>query len=163
MGESVLMHRSLELRAPVETERLGRALGRELVGGLVVSLEGPLGAGKTILVKGVAVGNGLRDASVVTSPTFTLVQEYAGRLHLYHLDVYRLKSAAEVVALGFSEMVRSDAAVLIEWADRITELLPDDRLTIRLMPSGAEQRDAELIATGTLSQQVLARLQHAFH
>jgi tRNA threonylcarbamoyladenosine biosynthesis protein TsaE len=161
MSEPVLMHLVLELRTPAETEGLGRTLGRDLAGGSVIALEGPLGAGKTLLAKGVAVGNGLRDASLVTSPTFTLVQEYAGRLHLYHLDVYRLKSAAEVTALGFSEMIRPDAAVLIEWADRISELLPDDRLTIRLEPTGAEQRHAELIATGPLSRQCLARLQCA--
>lgn len=161
MDDSGMTHLGLNLPTPADTESLGRMLGRELPGGLVVGLVGPLGAGKTLLVKGVAVGNGYRDASLVTSPTFTLVQEYEGRLHLYHLDGYRLKTPAEVVALGFAEMIRSDSAVLIEWADRIPELLPEDCLTLRLTPTGPEQRRVDLEANGPLSRQCLARLRHA--
>ena len=76
--------------SPDETQALGQALGRVMAGGITIGLAGPLGAGKTQLVKGIAVGNALKDARQVTSPTFTLVHEYPGRLTLYHLDAYRL-------------------------------------------------------------------------
>ena len=83
-----------------ETLAVGELLGRLLTGGLVIGLVGPLGAGKTQLVKGMAIGNGLDDAREVTSPTFTLVHEYPGKLPLFHLDAYRLSKPEELVALG---------------------------------------------------------------
>jgi len=99
----------------------------------VIALTGPLGAGKTQLVKGIALGNGLKDARQVTSPTYVLVNEYAGRLHLYHLDVYRLAGVQECLTnLGFEEMVREDAAVVIEWADLVVESIPAEALWIHL-------------------------------
>ena len=130
-----------ETTSPTATLALGRAIGERLPGGTVLGLVGPLGAGKTLLVKGIAAGNGMGDADRVTSPTFTLVNEYAGRLRLFHLDTYRLRTPSELLALGFSEMIRVDSAVLVEWADRVHSVLPDDTLWITLRPVDADRRE----------------------
>lgn len=137
-----------ESRSPTETFDLGVGLGRSLVGGMSIGLIGPLGAGKTQFVKGIATGNAAPDSVRVTSPTFTLVQEYAGRLHLYHVDVYRLGGSAELAALGFDEFFTSDAAVVIEWADRVRGALPSDSLWVELRPTGETTRHLSFQACG---------------
>lgn len=141
-----------------ETLRLGEALGRSLQGGLIVGLVGPLGAGKTQLVKGMAVGNALDDSRKVTSPTFTLVHEYPGRLDLYHVDAYRLRSPQEFAALGFEEWVRPDAAIVIEWADHVRSVIPDDGLWVELAVTGATTRRVTFTPTGELALTTLDRL-----
>ena len=115
------------------TIALGEALGQSLVGGLTIGLVGPLGAGKTQLVKGIASGNSDGDPRRVTSPTFGLVHEYSGRLDLYHVDVYRLRNSAELLALGFDELAAPSAAVVVEWADRVRAVMPDEAETAELM------------------------------
>ena len=122
------------------TFALGEALGRSLLGGVVIGLAGPLGVGKTHLVKGIAVGNGLEDVRQVTSPTFTLIHEYAGRLLLYHLDAYRLRGAQDLLILGFDELIRPDTAVVVEWADRVRTAMPEDALNVELTPTGQTNR-----------------------
>lgn len=131
---------SVETRSPEETLQLGERIGRSISSGLVIALIGPLGAGKTQWVKGLARGMGEADSRKVTSPTFTLVQEYRGRLTLYHIDAYRLKSAAELAALGFDEMITGESVVVVEWADRAASLIPRDALTIRIEPTGDTSR-----------------------
>ena len=130
------------------TFALGQALGRSLVGGLTIGLIGPLGAGKTHLVKGVAAGNGVVDVRKVTSPTFTLVHEYPGRLTLYHADLYRLHGSRELIALGFDEWIRSDAVVVIEWVDHAPSVVPDEALWIELTPTGCTTRSVSFRASG---------------
>lgn len=98
---------------------LGRTLGGRLRGGEVFAIVGPLGSGKTHLIKGIAEGAGAPDARKVNSPTFVLVNEYAGRLDLYHIDAYRLDSVAEFEMLGFDDLCYPESVVLIEWADRV--------------------------------------------
>jgi tRNA threonylcarbamoyladenosine biosynthesis protein TsaE len=134
----------METCSPAETFQVGERIGRALTGGSVVALVGPLGAGKTQLVKGLAAGVGEGDSRKVTSPTFTLVQEYRGRLTLYHIDAYRLKSAVELTSLGFEEMIRSDSVVVVEWADRVHSLIPSGALTIRIEPTGDTSRKFHL-------------------
>lgn len=134
---------------------LGERIGSRLPGNLVIGLVGPLGAGKTQLVKGLASGNALDDVRIVTSPTFTLVHEYPGRLKLIHIDVYRLNSAAELAALGFDEMVQPDSCIVVEWADRVIDLLPPDRLWIELFPTGDTARRISLAGQGTCADLVL--------
>ncbi len=144
--------------SPEQTRALGKGLGRSLAGGLTVALLGPLGAGKTQLVKGIAEGNGAADPSKVTSPTFTLINEYAGRLTLFHIDAYRLKGSVELLALGFDELVRPDSAVVVEWADRVTAALPEDLLRIELTPTGKTQRRFDASASGRIAERCLERL-----
>ena len=122
----------LETDSPAATFAFGRLLGRNLFGGLTLGLVGPLGAGKTHLVKGLAFGNADDQPREVTSPTFTLVQQYPGRLILFHLDAYRLTCPAELVGLGFDELIREDTCVVVEWADRVRKVLPPDTLWIEI-------------------------------
>jgi tRNA threonylcarbamoyladenosine biosynthesis protein TsaE len=105
------------------TQTFGENLAQELRGGEVIALHGVLGAGKTQLVKGIARGLGF--AGDVTSPTFTLIHEYrGGRLTLYHIDLYRIRSEREAVDMGLEEYLPGDGVTVIEWPDRIPSLLP---------------------------------------
>jgi len=107
--------------SPAETEALGEQLGRGARHGLVVSLSGELGAGKTQLVRGVARGLGVTGR--VHSPTFTLINEYSGgRLMLFHLDLYRLETADQILSAGVEEFLSPDGVAIIEWAERLTLL-----------------------------------------
>ena len=123
-----------------ETYALGRRLAGRLGAGDLVALIGPLGAGKTALVRGIAAGLGLADPRVVTSPTFVLVQEYPARLPVYHLDLYRLSDpGAELADLGLDEMLAC-GVVLIEWADRAADALPRRRWQVRIEITGPRAR-----------------------
>lgn len=115
-----------------ETEKLGEKLGNQLRKGQVVSLRGSLGAGKTVLAKGIAKALGIKEA--IVSPTFTIVQEYDGREKLYHLDLYRLSGDDEFESMGGEEFLYSDGITLIEWSEKIEDMLPDDTLflTVRI-------------------------------
>lgn len=137
-----------------QTLALAARIGRALVGGEAIALIGGLGSGKTHFVKGLADGAGVCDAQDVNSPTFVLVHEYVGRVYLYHVDAYRLRNAAEFAALGAEEMFQSDGTVVIEWADRILDVLPQDRLTVRLEVAGPTQRHMTLEATGPRSERL---------
>ncbi|MEK6676445.1 MAG: tRNA (adenosine(37)-N6)-threonylcarbamoyltransferase complex ATPase subunit type 1 TsaE [Planctomycetota bacterium] len=149
----------LTTHSPEETLQFGERLGRLFVGGEVLGLVGSLGAGKTQLVKGIALGNGLDDPRKVTSPTFTLVQEYPGRLTLFHVDAYRLQDMREMASLGLDEMVRPDSVLVIEWADRVRDVLPDDVFWIHLEPSGASSRELRCEAKGVVSNRLLQTFQ----
>lgn len=133
-----------------QTLEIGRTLGGCLQGGDVLGLTGPLGAGKTRLVKGIALGLGVEDDRQVCSPTFVLVNEYAGREHLYHLDAYRLGHATELEALGFDEMCGGGGVVAVEWADRVAPALPADALWIDLSVTGETGRQL-LLRTASAS------------
>ncbi len=123
-----------------QTIEIGRTIGRELAAGDVVGLVGELGAGKTRLAKGLAAGLGVADGRTVSSPTFVLVNEYDGRLHVYHVDAYRLGCPRELAALGFDEMCESGGVVLIEWADRVRTLLGPAALWIDIQAVGESDR-----------------------
>ena len=123
----------LTSRSPAQTLALGRVLGGLLRSGDFLALVGPLGSGKTQLIKGVATGLGVPAQEPVVSPTFVLIREYAGDLRLYHIDAYRLSGAAELFALGLEEMAAEpDAVVAIEWADRAPEAVPETACRIEL-------------------------------
>ncbi|MCH7703252.1 MAG: tRNA (adenosine(37)-N6)-threonylcarbamoyltransferase complex ATPase subunit type 1 TsaE [Planctomycetes bacterium] len=138
-----------------QTRALGARLGRILTGGEVIALIGPLGAGKTQWVKGLSNGAGVTDPDVVNSPTFVLVNEYAGRVYIHHLDAYRLAGPAELGALGFDEMIDSGSTVIVEWADRVISILPEDRLTVTLEIAGPTERRIRGVANGPTSSRLL--------
>lgn len=134
---------SVTTTAAAATGAIGAAIGALLGPGDLVVLAGDLGAGKTTLAKGIAAGLGVTDP--VTSPTFAIVQEYAGRVPVAHADVYRLTSIAELADLTLDELL-DDHVVLVEWGDRVEAALPADRIEIRL-ESGAGPDDRRLTVT----------------
>ncbi|OGW49622.1 MAG: tRNA (adenosine(37)-N6)-threonylcarbamoyltransferase complex ATPase subunit type 1 TsaE [Nitrospirae bacterium RBG_19FT_COMBO_58_9] len=138
-----------------QTDRLGQALGRTLRGGETIALYGPLGAGKTALVRGIAQGLGASPATV-TSPTFVVIHEYQGRLPLAHMDWYRIRSLHELESTGLIEYFSGQTVTAIEWADKGLALLPQDRIDITLTHRAAQSRPIQLRATGPASDTVLA-------
>jgi len=130
-------------RAPAETVRVGELLGQLLGPGDVVCLIGDLGAGKTNLAQGLARGLGITDQ--VTSPTFTLINEYHGRLRLFHMDLYRLEGAEDLADLGYEEYIDGDGVTVVEWADRAMEALPLERLDIKLYAAADEAEQRRLV------------------
>ncbi len=129
-------------RSARETQALGERLGARLGGGDVVACIGPLGAGKTCFLQGLARGLGV--TADVTSPTFVLVNEYRGRLPVYHVDAYRTGSLAELVDLGLEEMLHGEGVTIVEWADRLLPLLPLRTIMVTIAGLGDEPRQIEL-------------------
>jgi tRNA threonylcarbamoyladenosine biosynthesis protein TsaE len=129
--------RSFRTESAEETIELGRQLARELKG--VVLLIGNLGAGKTTLTKGIVEGLGAASADEVSSPTFTLVHQYAEGVH--HADLYRLDEAREVETLGLEDLFAGGGVVLLEWAERFPELLPAERTEIRIRALDDDARE----------------------
>ena len=127
-----------------ETIELGRRIGASLKGGEVFALAGNLGTGKTHLIKGIVLGLEAEDGDQVSSPTFVLVNEYfgrQGRIHIYHIDAYRIETEAEFVSLGFDEYCRPDSVVLVEWADKVPAVLGGyDCIQVRLEHISENQR-----------------------
>jgi len=129
-----------ETRSARGTLALGRKFARRLNAGDCVAVAGQLGAGKTVLIRGIATGLGLGDEKLVASPTFVLVREYQGRLPIYHVDLYRTANGpAELADLGLDEML-ADGVALIEWADRAAGALPPRRWEITITITGANRR-----------------------
>ena len=121
-----------------QTEDIGARLAQTLTGGEVLALYGGLGAGKTAFTRGLARGLGI--TRQVTSPTFTLLHQYRGRLALNHFDVYRLSSAEEAEDIGIDEIMEADGVTVIEWPERVEELLDDRTIVIKIEGSGDESR-----------------------
>jgi tRNA threonylcarbamoyladenosine biosynthesis protein TsaE len=138
-----------------DTDSFGAALASAIAPGTVVALIGPLGAGKTRLVQAVATALGNPPGSV-TSPTFVLVNEYTGgRTPVYHFDTYRLKDDDEFLNLGPDEYFDSNAITFVEWADRVANLLPPERLEITIEPTGERERRITLRGTSPQMDQRL--------
>jgi len=127
--------------SPEQTIELGRRIGSQLRGGEVVAVCGPLSSGKTHLIKGIAAGAGAEDGKRVTSPTFVIVNEYTGRLDIYHIDAYRLNSVSEFEMIGFDDFCYPQSVVLIEWADKVESALQAiDYIRIELSHAGQTKR-----------------------
>ena len=142
-----------------ETEALGETLGAQLRLGDLVVLTGDLGTGKTTFTKGVARGLGVEER--VTSPTFTIVQEYDGDLPVAHVDVYRLERVQELHDLGFEELL-DGRVVLIEWGERVAPALPRERVEVTLEPGpGDDARTIEIVGIGALAARVDTMDAHA--
>src|SRR5262245_34552474 len=146
---------------PEATREAARQLGAAIAqGGALVSLEGPLGAGKTVFAKGVAEGLGI-DTAALASPTFVIAHEYAlpGGRNLVHVDRYRVASAAELEAAGLLDWLAPGAVVLVEWGDRFPEALPADRLRVALArpPGEDSRRELSAVASGPAAEALLAR------
>ena len=140
-----------------ETAAFGSRLGSKLAAGDVVALVGELGAGKTRLVQSIAESFGV-DRREVTSPTFVLIQEYAGRLPIYHFDTYRLRNLDEFLELGAEELLDSNGICLIEWADRVADVLPADTLRCEIRIIDETTREFRLTAHGPRSSAIIDSL-----
>ena len=143
MTECVLISTS-----PETTFQIGKMLGEALHAGDVVALRGDLGAGKTCCAQGIAVGLGVPDRRLVTSPTFTLIQEYQGRLPIYHFDAYRLTKEEDLDELGVEEYVHGEGITLIEWAERVPSCLPEAYVDVCLEIAPDFTRAIRLSAIG---------------
>ena len=139
------MERTLMLKRELEMEALGMRIARALPLGGFVALYGDLGAGKTVLCRGAGRALGLDHLS---SPTFTIVQEYPTAPPLFHFDAYRLADEDELYAMGFEDYLYRGGLLLMEWADRVPEALPKDRLDVEIAGSGADARTARLTPRG---------------
>jgi tRNA threonylcarbamoyladenosine biosynthesis protein TsaE len=152
---------TLHSDGPEATIQLGRCLGESCEPGLVIALIGPLGAGKTQLVRGISQGLGIADSRVVSSPTFVLVQEYDARLPIYHFDAYRLAGADQFGALGPEEYFFGEGVSIVEWADRVAACMPRERLEIAIDVYPASRRILHCRSIGALATGVLARCKRA--
>ena len=122
-----------------ETKELGVRLGRSVPSGTVVSLQGPLGAGKTVIAKGIAEALQINEA--IVSPTFTLVQEYVGTMPLHHMDLYRLHGIDDFSGIGGEELLYSDGITLIEWSEKIEDILPPGTVRVKIAIGDNGSRD----------------------
>ncbi len=134
---------------------LGGRLCRALFPGALVALHGGLGAGKTAFVRGMGRALGVQE---VTSPTFTIVQEYASTPRLVHFDAYRLADADELYAVGFDDYLREEAIIAMEWAELVADALPRERLSVCIEGDGEAPRRVTLTAAGAAYEEVLDRL-----
>ncbi|HEY5627414.1 MAG TPA: tRNA (adenosine(37)-N6)-threonylcarbamoyltransferase complex ATPase subunit type 1 TsaE [Nitrospira sp.] len=147
--------------SPLQTDRLGRSIGKALQGGETLALLGPLGAGKTSLVRGIAVGLGA-PPTAVSSPTFVFIHEYHGRLPFAHVDLYRVRSIREVESTGLEEYLSGETVIAIEWADKGLSLLPQDRLEIELRHRSVGSRTVRLSSTGPKSAALLTTIMRRY-
>ena len=125
-----------------ETSLLAKKLGRKLKAGDVIALTGPIGAGKTVFIKGLAQGLGVKNPDEVKSPTFVLLHLYEGRFPIQHFDLYRLERQEELEGIGFDDFLsRPEAVTLVEWADKAKERIPQNSLWIHLKVTGPHSRN----------------------
>ncbi len=141
-----------------ETIMLGKRLGMLLMPGDVIALIGELGAGKTTLVKGIALGLGVEDKRAVKSPTFSLVHRYAGRTSVYHFDAYRLEDTQEMLGIGSDEILFGSGVSIIEWADKVPGCLPKEYLEITLISTSKAERTIEICGYGERYREIVRKI-----
>ena len=140
-----------------QTLKIGKILGKNLSGGEIILLSGTLGAGKTVLAKGIAQGLGIKIEEVI-SPTFVLLRVIKGKYNLHHFDLYRLNNPAQIQGLGFEEYFYADGVTLVEWPERLKLLLPKEFLKIKLIFQDRNSRLLEFVAQGARYKKLLARI-----
>ncbi len=147
----------IKTKSESETKTIGYKLGKLLKNGDILCLTGDLGAGKTTMTS--AISKGLNIEDYITSPTFTIVKEYKGRYPLYHFDVYRIEDSEEMYDIGFEEYIYSDGVVIIEWANNIKDILPEDRLEISMRRTETEdERDIDFLPFGNRYNELVDKL-----
>ena len=138
------MKETFQTHSPEETRKIGQRIGETLKAGDVIALIGDLGAGKTCLTQGIARGVGIASHEIVNSPSYTLINEYAGEIPIYHIDLYRLKHHGEIVDLGLEEYLGGNGICIIEWADRMSNLLPANYIQVTMTWVDESTRRIEL-------------------
>ena len=147
-----------ESKSTSQTIRLGKSIGSRHRSGDVVALVGELGAGKTQFIKGLAAGAGVGKPTYVSSPSFTLINEYPARVPFYHIDLFRLESQKEVAGLGLEDYFQGRGMTAIEWADKIPSLLPAEMLSVHIMYTGKNTRSIEITGKGKRYEELLNEL-----
>jgi tRNA threonylcarbamoyladenosine biosynthesis protein TsaE len=140
-----------------QTLAIGRSLARNLCGGEIILLSGPLGVGKTVFAKGIAQGLGINKNNII-SPTFVLLRIHKGRHRLQHFDFYRVNSPQDIFALDYQEYFYSDAVTIIEWPERLKFLLPQEFLRIKLFFKGKNKRLLNFTARGLKHKKLLEKI-----
>jgi len=138
-----------------ETRALGERLGRHITAGTTIALSGDLGSGKTVFVQGIARGLHVPAEYYITSPTFTLINEYPGRLRLHHVDLYRIGDPIEIEEIGLHEILGSDGVAVIEWAERLGAELPAQHVRVHLEMTNDQTRHLTITATGSAAVTML--------
>ena len=141
-----------------KTQSLGEKTGKHLEPGTVLSLIGDLGSGKTTFVQGLARGLDVPDDYYITSPTYTLINEYPGRYHLFHVDLYRIENHADFDDIGLYEILRSDGIVAIEWADKLPKDLLPEYLEIHIDILNDESRKISMVAHGLRGENLIKKI-----
>jgi len=144
-----------------ETERLGIAIGSLLLPGSFLALQGDLGGGKTCLTRGLVAALAPESSGLVASPTYAIMNSYPGVTPVYHFDFYRLTGDDDIVELGFEEYFYGEGVSVVEWSERLSELLPADTLTLLFEYAGEEQRRITISGSGSRSDTVVEQLSEA--
>ena len=144
------MKHVIKTQSVEETQKVAYAIGKWVKPGMILTLEGDLGAGKTTFTKGLAKGLDIKRN--VNSPTFTIIKEYQGRLPLYHMDVYRLENGADEI--GLDDYLYGEGVCVIEWASMIEDILPKERLDIKVYREGENDRRIELTPVGEFYESI---------
>ncbi|WP_243373901.1 tRNA (adenosine(37)-N6)-threonylcarbamoyltransferase complex ATPase subunit type 1 TsaE [Geotalea sp. SG265] len=152
------MTRIIVSKSVQETISAGKRLGALLGAGDFLALTGELGAGKTQFAKGIAEGLGVDPATPITSPTYTLLNIYPGRVPFYHFDLYRLQGSEDLLDLGFEEYFHGDGVCLVEWAERLEETLPEDHLLITMSHDGDDCRTLSFTPSGSRGEELAGLL-----
>ncbi len=145
-------------RSAEETRILGAMVGERLAPGGVIALEGDLGSGKTAFVQGLARGLEVPDSYYITSPTYTLINEYPGRIHLYHVDLYRLDEPGAIEDIGLFDIMCGKGVTAIEWAEKVHQDLPSDHLSFRIEIVGKGMRFFSITAYGRQMKNLVGEL-----
>ncbi len=146
--------------SPEETIQLGQFIGEVLKPGSVIGLCGELGTGKTHLIKGLARGLGVDDRYYVTSPSFTIINEYPGRIPLNHFDLYRLEEMDQMEELGYEEYFYGEGVTVIEWAEKVLPLLPENRLMIEITHLSENRRKFRITGLGDPYRDIVGKIAH---
>lgn len=145
-------------RSVNETQAFGQRLGVLLLAGDWIGLSGDLGAGKTCLTQGLALGAGVSEETAVTSPTFVLLQTYPGRLPLHHLDLYRLHHMEELIEIGYQDLLAGSGACVVEWCDQVAGARPADGLVLAIELLDQDTRALQLEALGKRGRVLIQQL-----
>ena len=148
----------IETKSASETVQIGKKIGSRLLSGDVVALVGELGAGKTQFIKGLAAGAGVGKPTYISSPSFTLINEYVGRIPFYHIDLFRLRTEKEAEELGLEEYFQGRGITAIEWADKIPSLLPKEILWIHIHYTGKNSRSLKILGKGKHYEELIKKI-----
>ena len=149
----------IQTRSASETIRVGKTIGSRLLLGDVVALVGELGAGKTQFIKGLAAGAGIENSAYISSPSFTLIHEYPGKIPFYHIDLFRLGREQEAEELGLEDYFQGRGITAIEWADKIPSLLPEELLFISITYLDKNIRSVEIAGRGRRYEDLVNQVQ----